>query len=45
MFLDLFLKAISSSIYVRHFVFGQCIGYIVSNKPADRFLKFSILSF
>ena len=45
MFCGLFLKAYFFNIHVRHLIFGQCIGYIVSNKPVDHFLKFLILSF
>ena len=44
MFVGLFLKPyFFFNIHVRHFIFGQCIGYIVSNKPIDHLLKFLIL--
>ena len=41
-FFEIFAKAYSTyNIYVRHFAFGQCRVYIVSNKRAKYFFIFS----
>ena len=45
LFFGVFAKAYFYSIHVRHFAYGQCIVYIVSNKRTRAFFKFLFLSF
>ena len=46
LFLGLFDKAyFSYNIHVRHFAFGQCIVYIVSNKTSFHFFIFLFIYF